>query len=151
MGTVLSRQAIQFPDKLGCQDKKKDFTFREWNERSCRLGNGLTCYGMRPRRPFCGNLLSTGWNGWRCTQDARRQARYACRSCSDWLVRRSSISSMIPTAKPLLSRSRFVSLVDGIKDKLPIPAGNFIFLGEPGDPVPEGYMEYEAWLAGCFE
>ena len=32
MGTVLSRQAEQYPDKLGCQDKNRDLTFKQWNE-----------------------------------------------------------------------------------------------------------------------
>ena len=45
MGTVLSQHAVHYPDKLGCQDKNKSFTFKEWNERSCRLGNGLTDMG----------------------------------------------------------------------------------------------------------
>ena len=44
-GTVLKMNARNFPDKLGCQDKFKNFTFREWNERSCRLANILTKMG----------------------------------------------------------------------------------------------------------
>ena len=42
VGTTLKMNAINFPDKLGCQDKnKKLVTFKEWNERSCRLANAL--------------------------------------------------------------------------------------------------------------
>ena len=37
VGTVLKMNALNYPDKLGCQDKNKSFTFKEWNERSCRL------------------------------------------------------------------------------------------------------------------
>ena len=45
MGTVLSRQAEQYPEKLGCQDKNKDLTFQQWNDRSCRLANALNTMG----------------------------------------------------------------------------------------------------------
>ena len=41
MGTVLKMNAINHPDKLGWQDKTKEYSFKEWNERSCRLANGL--------------------------------------------------------------------------------------------------------------
>ena len=41
----MSRQAEQYPEKLGCQDKHKDLTFKQWNERSCRLANALTGMG----------------------------------------------------------------------------------------------------------
>jgi len=45
MGTVLKMHARHFPEKLGCQDKFKSFTFKEWNERACRLANALTDSG----------------------------------------------------------------------------------------------------------
>ena len=40
-GTVLKMNATNHPDNLGWQDKFKEFSFRSWNERSCRLANGL--------------------------------------------------------------------------------------------------------------
>mgnify|MGYP006301790253 FL=1 len=41
-GTVLKMNAINYPDKLGWQDKNQEFTFKKWNERSCRFANALT-------------------------------------------------------------------------------------------------------------
>ena len=41
MGTVLKMNALNYPDKPGWQDKFKEFSFRTWNERACRLANGL--------------------------------------------------------------------------------------------------------------
>lgn len=46
VGTVLKMNAYNYPDKLGCQDKYKSYTFKEWNERSCRLANGLKDLGV---------------------------------------------------------------------------------------------------------
>ena len=52
MGTVLKMHAINYPDKLGCQDKHKRFSFKEWNERSCRLANALTSRGIEYQDRF---------------------------------------------------------------------------------------------------
>ena len=38
-GTVLKMMAMQCPDKQGAADKFRKMTFKEWNERSCRLAN----------------------------------------------------------------------------------------------------------------
>ena len=45
MGTVLKMNAINYPDKLGWQDKVHEYTFKQWNDRSCRLANGLIDLG----------------------------------------------------------------------------------------------------------
>ena len=45
-GTILKMDALNYPDKPGCQDKDKSFTFREWNERTCRLADALTKTGV---------------------------------------------------------------------------------------------------------
>jgi len=39
----------------------------------------------------------------------------------------------------------FVEMIDGIRDELPVPQGNYIYLGE--GRVPEGYVGFEDWLA----
>src|SRR4030065_711727 len=46
-GIVLKMNAINYPDKLGWQDKTKEYTFKQWNERSCRLANGLIGLGVK--------------------------------------------------------------------------------------------------------
>jgi fatty-acyl-CoA synthase len=45
-GTFLKMNALNYPDRLGCQDKNKSFTFKEWNARTCRLANALTKLGV---------------------------------------------------------------------------------------------------------
>ena len=46
-GTVLKMMAMQYPDKQGAGDKFRKMTFKEWNERSCRLSNALTQMGVK--------------------------------------------------------------------------------------------------------
>ena len=46
--------------------------------------------------------------------------------------------------KAMIVEAPFVGLIDRIRDKLNVPKDAFIYLGE--DPVPEGYVGYEALL-----
>lgn len=146
MGTVLAQQAEHYPDKLGCQDKKKDFTFKEWNERSCRLANALTAMGCGHGDRFA--ILAFNRVEWMemyasCAKGGQITVPLMFRLAGPeitYIVNDSDCKAMIV-------EKSFVDLVNGIRDKLPIPAGNYIFLGEPGDTAPEGYTEYEEWLA----
>src|SRR5512136_25404 len=46
-GTVLKMMAMQYPDKPAVGDKYRKMTFKEWNERSCRLANALAKMGVK--------------------------------------------------------------------------------------------------------
>lgn len=46
VGAMLSAQARLQPDRVGARDLERAMTFREWNERACRLANGLTGLGL---------------------------------------------------------------------------------------------------------
>ena len=38
---VLRVNAFKYANKIGIKDLNKSYTFKEWNERSCRLANAL--------------------------------------------------------------------------------------------------------------
>jgi fatty-acyl-CoA synthase len=44
---VLRVNAGKWPNKIGAKDLYKSYTFKEWNERSCRLANALSSMGMK--------------------------------------------------------------------------------------------------------
>jgi len=44
---VLKVNAAKWPNKIGAKDLYKEFTFKEWNERACRLANALADMGMK--------------------------------------------------------------------------------------------------------
>lgn len=46
LGQMLSVHARLSPDRIGATDLDRSMTFRLWNERSCRLANGLTGLGL---------------------------------------------------------------------------------------------------------
>src|SRR5690242_4504422 len=47
IGQMLSVQARIQPDRIGARDLERAMTFRQWNERSCRLANALLGLGLR--------------------------------------------------------------------------------------------------------
>jgi acyl-CoA synthetase (AMP-forming)/AMP-acid ligase II len=48
--------------------------------------------------------------------------------------------------KALIVEEPFVELIEGIRDKLPVPDNAYIYMGD--GPAPEGYIGYEEWLSG---
>ncbi|HRP98290.1 MAG TPA: AMP-binding protein [Rhodocyclaceae bacterium] len=46
VGEALSLNARLFPDKVGARDLVRSLTFRQWNERACRLANALSGLGL---------------------------------------------------------------------------------------------------------
>ena len=44
---VLRVNAFKWPDKIGIKDLYKARTFKEWDDRSCRLANALADMGMK--------------------------------------------------------------------------------------------------------
>jgi acyl-CoA synthetase (AMP-forming)/AMP-acid ligase II len=148
MGTLLTQQAIQFPDKLGCQDKNKDFTFAQWNERSCRFGNALSNLGCKQGDRFA--TLAFNRVEWMeiyagCAKAGQIAVPLMFRLAGpeiEYIVSDSGCKAMI-VEKP------FVELINSIKPKLPIPRENYVYLGDPGDAAPDGYVGYEQWLAAA--
>ena len=46
LGQMLSVHARLHPDRIGARDLERSMTFRRWNERACRLANGLLGLGL---------------------------------------------------------------------------------------------------------
>lgn len=49
---LLRVNALKWPDKIGAKDLYKTLTFKEWNERACRLANALSALGLKPGDRF---------------------------------------------------------------------------------------------------
>ncbi len=144
MGTVLKMNAINYPDKPGWQDKAKEYSFKEWNERSCRLANGLRRLGVGYRDRFA--VLAYNRGEWMDVYAGAAKGgqiavplmfRLAPRDI-EYIVNHSGCQAFIVEAP-------FVDIIDGIRDELPVPRGNYVYLGD--GLVPEGYVGFEDWLA----
>jgi acyl-CoA synthetase (AMP-forming)/AMP-acid ligase II len=142
-GTVLKMNALNYPDKLGWQDKIREFSFRVWNERSCRLANGLRDLGVGYRDTFA--VIAYNRGEWMdiyagCAKGGQIIVPVMFRLAGpdiEYIVNHSECKAFI-VEKP------FVDLVNGIRAKLPVPQNSYIFLGD--GPVPKGYVGYENWL-----
>jgi len=143
VGTVLKMNAINYPEKLGWQDKFKEFTFKEWNERSCRLSNGLKELGVGYQEPFA--IISYNRGEWMdiyaaCAKGGQIAVPVLFRLSGpeiEYIVNHSE-------CKAFIVEEPFVELIDSIKDRLPIPKDAYIYLGD--SPVPDGYIGYEELL-----
>jgi len=137
--------AINYPKKLGWQDKSKEFTFKEWNERSCCLANGLRGLGVGYGDTFA--VIAYNRGEWMdiyagCAKGGQIVVPIMFRSAGP------DIEYILDHAecKAFIVEAPFVELVESIKDRLPVPRDGYIYLGD--GPVPDGYVGYENLLAG---
>ncbi len=144
-GTVLKMMATHYPDKPGAGDKFRKMTFKEWNERSCRLSNALAKLGVEKGDRFA--ILAY--------------------NCVEWLEIYAGSAKggqvMVPInfrlappemgtainhceCKGFIVAKEFVQIVNSFRDKLPtIPKENYIYFGD--EKTPEGYQSYENLIA----
>lgn len=146
-GTILKMMAMQCPDKEGAADKFRTMTFKQWNERSCRLANGLAKLGVKKGDRFA--ILAYNCVEW--------MEIYAASSKGGQVT----VPIMFRLAPPemeyvinhseckaLIVQKELVDLANSIRDKLPgIPKENYIFFGD--GPTPAGYQSYEGIIAGA--
>jgi acyl-CoA synthetase (AMP-forming)/AMP-acid ligase II len=142
-GTVLKMNAINYPDKLGWQDMHREYSFKEWNGRACRLANGLKDLGIGHKDTFAVICYNRGeWMDFYggCAKGGQIIVPIMFRLAApeiEYIVNHSECKGFIVEAP-------FVGLVNSIKDKLPVPKDAYIYVGD--DPVPEGYIGYEELL-----
>jgi acyl-CoA synthetase (AMP-forming)/AMP-acid ligase II len=143
-GTVVKMNAINYPDKLGWQDKAHEYSFKEWNERACRLAYGLSDLGVGHGERFA--VLAFNRGEWMdiyagCAKGGQIIVPVMFRLAPpdvEYIINHSGCKAFI-VEKP------FVEMINGMRDKLPVPEDAYIYLGE--GPVPEGYIGYEEWLS----
>jgi acyl-CoA synthetase (AMP-forming)/AMP-acid ligase II len=143
-GIMVKMNAINYPDKLGWQDKSKEFTFKEWNDRSCRFANALAELGVGHQDAFA--VIAYNRGEWMdiyagCAKGGQMVVPIMFRLAGpdiEYITNHSECKAFVVEAP-------FVELVDSIRDKLPIPENAYIYLGD--GPVPDGYIGYEDLLA----
>lgn len=143
-GTMLKMNALNFPDKLGCQDKNKSFTFHEWNERSCRLANVLKAKGVSYGERVA--ILAYNRVEWMeiyagCAKGGQVAVPLMFRLAA------TEFAYIINHAecKAIIVEEPFVDAVNSIREQLStIPDANYIYMGVGEAPV--GYVHYEELL-----
>lgn len=144
VGTVLKMNALNFPEKLGWQDKLNAFSFKAWNERSCRVANGLKRLGVEAQQTFA--VIAYNRGEWMdiyagCAKGGQIIVPVMFRLAGP------EIAYIVTHAecKAFIVEKPFVKVINEIRETLSIPEHAYVYLGD--DPVPEGYIGYEEWLA----
>ncbi len=143
IGLVLKQNALNYPDRPGWQDKFRAFSFRSWNGRACRLANGLGGLGIGHGDPVA--VIAYNRGEWMdiyagCAKGGQIVVPVMFRLTAadiQYIVQHSECRAFI-VEQP------FVELVNSIRDNLPIPPENYIYLGDR--PVPDGYLGFEQLL-----
>jgi len=140
MGKILKMHAAHFPNRLGWKDKRKEYSFGKWNERACRLANGLKNLGIGRQDKLA--VLAYNRGEWMdiyagCAKGSQIVVPILFRLALpeiEYIVNHAECKGII-VEKP------FVDTVNRLKADLPIPRDAYIYLGE--HPVPKGYIHYE--------
>ncbi|MBW2614967.1 MAG: AMP-binding protein [Deltaproteobacteria bacterium] len=143
-GTMVKMNAMNYPDKLGWQDKNNEFNFKDWNERSCRFANGLKDLGVGHKDTFA--VIAYNRGEWMdiyagCAKGGQIAVPVMFRLAAlniEYLINHSECKAFIVEAP-------FVEMIDSIKDKLPVPKDAYVYMGD--GPVPDGYIDFEDWLS----
>lgn len=142
VGVALKMNALNYPDKLGCQDKVKSYTFREWNERSCRLAAALKDMGVGYGERVA--VIAHNRVEWMeiyaaCAKGGQIAVPIMFRLAPrefEYIVNHSG-------CKAFIVEEPFVKGVDSVRNSLTtVSGGNYIYLGD--GETPEGYTHYES-------
>jgi fatty-acyl-CoA synthase len=146
VGQAVRLHAQLTPDKTGARDLTRSMSFRQWNERACRLGNALLGIGLRK-----GDRVAV-----------------LAYNCVEWLEIYVAVAKAGLTAVPINFRLlggeiRFIvedagaqafivqeDLLDRaeeIRANLSVPLSNYIHFG--GAKNPTGYRSYEKMIANA--
>ncbi|MFH1136331.1 MAG: AMP-binding protein [Pseudomonadota bacterium] len=143
VGEILATNAALCPDKIGAKDLKRSMSFREWNERSCRLANALLGLGLQKGDRFA--IIAYNSVEWMEMYAAAAKAGLVVVPIMfrlapaeyEYILKDSG-------AKAFIVEKQFVEGADSLRNSLP-ELSHLIFLGE-GD-VPAGYVGYEDLIA----
>jgi acyl-CoA synthetase (AMP-forming)/AMP-acid ligase II len=141
---VLRVNAFKYPDKVGAKDLNKSFTFKEWNERSCRLASALSNMGLKKGDRFA----ALGYNcvEWMEIYAAAAKGGFICVPIMFRLAA-PEMEYIINhcEAKAFIVQDQWVDRVNGMKKNIPTMERYVSFAVD--NPHFDGYLSYEDLLA----
>ncbi|WPZ35888.1 AMP-binding protein [Thalassobaculum sp. OXR-137] len=146
IGQMLSAHARLQPERIGARDLERDMTFRTWNDRACRLANGLLGLGLQK-----GDRIGVlAWNRieWLEIYAAVAKAGLVAVPVNFRLVG-PEIRFILQDcgAKAVIAEHGLTAAIEEIRADLDIADDRFIALGQ--DSGPAGWGSYEPLLAAA--
>jgi len=143
VGTVLKMNSVHYPNKPGWGDKFRACSFYRWNDRACRVANGLKAIGVGYQEPFA--VISHNRGEWMdiyagCAKGGQIVVPVMFRLTGK------DIETIVNHAgcKAFIVEEPFVEIVDSIRTAMVVPEHAYIFLGSGS--APSGYKAFEEWL-----
>jgi acyl-CoA synthetase (AMP-forming)/AMP-acid ligase II len=146
LGQMLTVHARLLADRTGARDLERAMTFRQWNQRSCRLANALLGSGLAKGDRVA--VLAYNRVEWAEIYAATSKAGLIAVPINFRLTG-PEVRYILENAEAsaLIVQDELAGIVDEVGTDLPIPAHNFIHLGECACPA--GYRAYEDLIASA--
>src|SRR5579871_3354322 len=135
-GEMLSVHARLSPNRVGARDLERSMTFRQWNERSCRLANALLGLGLVKGDRVA--ILAYNCVEWSEIFAATAKAGLVALPINFRLVGK-EVAFIVNNAEAaaVIVQDELVGVVEEIRSQLPIKADRYIHFGSK--KAPAGY------------
>jgi len=144
LGQAVSLHAQLSPDKTGARDLVRSMTYRQWNERACRLANALLGSGLAKGDRVA--VLAYNCVEWLEIYVAVAKAGLVVVPVNFRLLG-AEIRYIVDDsgARAFIVQDDLLGPVEEIRADLSVPSSNFIHFG--GASPPGGYRSYEDMIA----
>ena len=144
LGQMLAVHARLFPQRMGARDLERSMTFHQWNQRACRLANGLLGLGLSKGDRVA--VLAYNAIEWVEIYVAAAKAGLVAVPLNFRLVGQ-EIRYIVDDseAAAFIVQDQLASALDDIEKDLSVPPKRRIWFG-PGK-CPAGYLSYEDLMA----
>ena len=141
---MLSAHARVTPSRVGARDLERSMTFKQWNERSCRLANALLGLGLNKGDRVA--VLAYNCVEWCEIFAATAKAGLVALPINFRLIGK-EVQFIVNNgeAAAFIVQDELAGVVEEIREDLSIKADRFIHFG--ARPCPAGYRAYEDFLA----
>ena len=152
---VLRINAVKWPEKTGIKDLNKSYTFREWNERSCRLANALARQGLQKGDRFA--VLAYNCVEWMEIYAAAAKGGFVCVPVMfrlagpemEYIINHSGCKAFIVQGGKDMEGKEFpwIAQVETMKERIPSVRTYISFAAD--DQSHAGFLSYEDLIAGA--
>ncbi len=146
IGQMLTVHARLLGAASGARDLERAMTFRQWNERSCRLANALLGLGLVKGDRVA--VLAYNCIEWLEIYGATAKAGLIAVPINFRLTGLEALYIADDAeAAALIVQDELAGIVEEVRASLPVAAGNLIHFGRA--PCPAGYRAYEDLIAAA--
>ena len=143
LGQMLTAQARLQPERVAARDLERAMTWRQWNDRACRLANGLLGLGLAKGDRVA--VLAYNRVEWAEIYAATAKAGLVAVPVNFRLTAPETLYILQDCgAAALIVEDALADVVEDIRDDLDLPASRLLLIG---GSTRTGFADYEAFIA----